>query len=151
VTFYGFPVLALIIGVILAAILMAVFNFLLGAEVTFPRAMAVVFYAGIPGIIKSVLLVVSLLASADPSTIDLSGNPMPTNPGFFLDPQGNKAIYALASSIDIFAIWYVVLLGLGFSAASANRKPNSSTGVTTVFVAYGILVLIGVGLKVAFS
>ncbi len=151
VTFYAFPVVALIIGVILAAILMAVFNFLFGAEVTFSRAMAVVFYAGIPGIIKSVLLVVSLLASADPSTIDLSGNPMPTNPGFFLDPQGNKAIYALASSMDIFAIWYVVLLGLGFSAASANRKPNNSTGVTTVFVAYGILVLIGIGFKLAFS
>src|SRR5579864_4225217 len=122
-TFYGFPVFVLLGGLIFAAILMAIFNFILGAEVSFARALGVVFYAGIPGAIRSVLLTISLLASSDPSTIDLSGNPMPTNPGFFLDPQGNKVLYSLASALDIFTIWYVVLLGLGFAAASMNRKP----------------------------
>jgi len=150
-TFYGFPVLVLIGGLIFAAILMAIFNFILGAEVSFPRALGVVFYAGIPGVIRSVLLIISLLASSDPSTIDLSGNPMPTNLGFFLDPQGNKVLYSLASALDIFTIWYVVLLGLGFAAASMNRKPSKGTGMTTVLVCYGIVVLIGLGFKLAFS
>jgi len=151
VTFYAFPVFQLIGGLIFAAILMAIFNFILGAEVSFARALAVVFYAGIPGIIRAVLLIISLLTSSDPSTIDLSGNPMPTNPAFFLDPQGNKVLYSLASALDIFIIWYVVLLGLGFAAASMNRKPGKGTGLATVFVCYGILVLIGLGFKVAFS
>lgn len=150
-TFYAIPVFALIIGLIVAAILMAVFNFILGAEVSFARALGVVFYASIPGIIRSVLLIISLLTSSDPSTIDLSGNPMPTNPGFFLDPQGNKVLYSLASALDIFTIWYVVLLGLGFAAASMNRKPSRGTGMATVFVCYGIVVLIGLGFKLAFS
>lgn len=151
VTFYAVPVFVLIGGLIFAAILMAIFNFILGAEVSFARALAVVFYAGIPGIIRSVLLMISLLTSSDPSTIDLSGNPMPTNPGFFLDPQGNKVLYSLASALDIFTIWYVVLLGLGFAAASMNRKPSKGTGMATVFVCYGIVVLIGLGFKLAFS
>lgn len=150
-TFYGLPVFILVLGLISAAVLMAIFNFILGAEVSFARALGVVFYAGLPAVIRSILLIISLLTSSDPSTIDLSGNPMPTNPGFFLDPQGNKVLYSLASALDIFTIWYVVLLGLGFAAASMNRKPNKGTGMATVFVCYGILVLIGLGFKVAFS
>jgi len=149
-TFYAIPVFQLIIGLIAAAVLMAIFNFILGAEVSFARGLGVVFYASLPGVIRAILLIISLLASSDPSTIDLA-NPMPTNPGFFLDPQGNKVLYSLASALDIFTIWYVVLVGLGFAAASMNRKPSKGTGIATVFVCYGIIVLIGLGFKVAFS
>ena len=88
--------------------------------------------------------------SSDPNSIDLT-NPMPTNPAFFLDPLGNKFIYSLAQSIDIFPIWAVLLLGLGFAAASSNRKPTVGTGIATVVVVYGILALVSAGLKAAFS
>ena len=140
--FYTYPVISLIGGLIIAAVLIVVFNFIMGAEVPFSRALAVVFYSFVPWIISSILLTVSLLVSSDPNTIDLA-NPMPTNPAFFMDPQGNKFLYAIASSIDIFKIWLVILLGLGFSVASSNRKPSTSTGITTMFVVYGILVLCG--------
>lgn len=151
VIFYLTPLFTLIGGLIYAAVLMAIFNFMLGAEVPFSRALAVVFYAGLPSVLGAIILTISFLASADPSTIDLSGNPMPTNLGFFLDPQGNKVLYSLASALDIFKIWYVVLLGLGFAIASSNRKPSIKTGIVTVFIAYGIVVLIGLGFKLAFS
>jgi Yip1 domain len=150
-SFYAYPVFSLIGGLIIAAILMAVFNFVLGAEITFPRALSVVFYAGLTGILRAILLAVSLLTASDPSTIDITANPMPTNPGFFLDPQGNQVLYSLASAIDIFTIWYVILLGLGFSLVSANKKPATGTAITTMFVLYGIVVLGGLGLKLAFS
>jgi Yip1-like protein len=151
VSFYMAPLFALIFGLIVAAVLMAVFNFILGAEVTFSRAMAVVFYSGLTGIVATILLIVSYLASADPSTIDIARNPMPTNLGFFMDPEGNKALYGLASGIDIFRIWFVALLGLGFSTISSNRKPSVGTAMITTFVCYGILILIGIGFKIAFS
>jgi hypothetical protein len=151
VGFYAAPIITLVLGLIVAAVLMFVYNFMLGAEVPFPRAMAVVFYAGIPGVLGTILLIISFLASSDPSTIDISRNPMPTNLGFFMDPEGNKVVYGLASAIDVFKIWFVCLLGLGFSAASSNRKPNTATSITTAFVCYGILVLVGIGFKVAFS
>src|SRR6476469_8204684 len=47
VTFYAIPFFLLIGGLIFAAILMGIFNFILGAEVSFARALGVVFYAGI--------------------------------------------------------------------------------------------------------
>jgi hypothetical protein len=150
VIFYIFPLFSLIGGLIIAGIVMAIFNFMLGAEVSFSRALAVTFYAGIPGVLKTILLAVSLFASSDPSTIDIGGNPMPTNLGFFLDPQGNKFIYSILGSLDIFTLWFVVLLGMGFATASSNRKPTVSTGITTVFVAFLIVALCGAAWKSMF-
>jgi Yip1 domain len=151
ITFYVSPVINLMIGLVAAAILMAVFNFGFAAEVPFERAMAIVFYSFLPaGILATVLLSVSILVSADPNTIDFTANPMPTNPGFFMDPQGSRFLYGLASGIDVFRMWTVALLGLGFSAASPNRKLSAGTAITTMFVVYGILVLIGAGIRAAF-
>jgi len=148
--FYAFPVFSLIRGLLIAAVLMAVFNFMLGAEVPFSRAMGVVFYAYVPFVVVyTILLIVSMLVSADPNTIDLA-NPMPTNPGFFMDPTGNQFIYTFASALDIFNIWTAILLGLGFATASSNRKPTAGTGIVTVFVVYAIVVLFGAGWKAMF-
>lgn len=150
-TFYAYPVINLIVGIVVAAILMAIFTFLLGGEVSFKRALAIVFYSFLPaGILATLLLSVSILVSSDPSTIDFATNPMPTNPAFFMDPQGNKFLYGLLSGFDIFRIWTIALLGLGFSAASSNRKPSIGTAMTTMFVIYGILVLATAGLRAVF-
>jgi hypothetical protein len=139
-TFFAFPVISLLSGLVIAAVLMAVFNFILGAEVPFQRAMAVVFYSYVPLIISTILLTVSILVSSDPNTIDIT-NPMPTNLGFFMDPLGNQFIYSIASSLDIFSIWVVTLLGLGFATTSSNRRPDAATGITTMFVVFAIFVL----------
>jgi Yip1-like protein len=147
--FYGYWLVILIGGIIFAAVLMAVFNFMLGSEVPFQRALAVVFYSFFTWNLATILLTVSVLVSADANTIDLS-NPMPTNPAFFMDPQGNKFIYVIMSSFDVFKIWAVILLGLGFAAASSNRKPAKGTAITTMFVIYAVLVLVGAAWKSIF-
>jgi Yip1 domain len=150
IVFYLRPIFDLIVGLLFAAVLMAVFNFGFAAEVPFQRALAIVFYSLLPRVVYFVLLCVSLLVSSDPNSIDIAVNPMPTNPGFFMDPQGNKFLYSLVSNLDLFALWSVVLLGLGFAAASPSRKLSAGTGITTMLVIYGFLILIGAGLKAAF-
>lgn len=150
IVFYLSPIFSLIAGLIFAAVLLAVFNFGFAAEVPFQRALAIVFYALLPRAVYYILLSVSLLASSDPNSIDIAVNPMPTNLGFFMDPQGSKFLYSFISNLDLFALWSVVLMGLGFAAASPNRKLTASTGITTMLVIYGILILIGAGFKAAF-
>ena len=140
IAFDAYPVITLVGGLLIAATLMAIFNFILGAEVSFQRAMAIVFYSYVPWIIATILLTVSLLVSSDANSIDLT-NAMPTNPAFFMDPLGNKFIYAIAYSIDIFNIWALTLMGIGFSVVSANRKPNRGTAITTMFVVFGLYAL----------
>jgi uncharacterized membrane protein YccC len=68
-----------------------------------------------------------------------------------MDPQGNKFLYGLVSGLDIFAIWVVILTGLGFAKASLNKKPSTGAALTTMFVIYALLVLGGAGIRAAFS
>lgn len=150
VVFYIAPVFSLLFGLIAAAVLMAVFNFGFAAEVTFSQALAIVFYSFLPRSILALLMGISLLVASDPNSIDIAGNPMPTNLGFFMDPQGNKFLYSLISNIDIFALWTVVLMGLGFAVASRNKKLTAGTGITTLLVIYGVLIMAGAAFKAAF-
>ncbi len=145
------PLFSLLAGLIYGAVLMAVFNFGFAAEIPFKRALAIVFYALLPGLLTVILLTVSLLVSSDPNAIDIAGNPIPTNPGFFMNPEtSSKFLYSLISKLDVITIWTVVLLGLGFSVNSANRKLSAGTAIGTVLAIYAVLALIGAGFKAAF-
>lgn len=149
VIFFVIPVFSLIGGLIIAAILMAVFNFGFAAEVPFDRSLAIVFYSFLPGILTAILIIVNLLVSSDLSSFNLN-NPVATNPGFFMDPQGNKFLYSIASRIDAISIWTIVLMGLGFSTCSAQKKLGAGTAITTVFVLYGLYALVAAGIAAAF-
>lgn len=151
VVFFATPVLSLISALILAGILMGVFNFGFAAEISYQRALAIVFFAFLPRIIYSILLGVSLFVSPDPNSIDITRNPMPTSPAFAMSPDGNAFLYSLISNLDVFAIWPLILLGLGFAVVSSNRKLRPGTAIATVFTLYGIVTVIGAGIKAATS
>ncbi len=149
--FFTTPLFSLLAGLIYAAVLMAVFNFGFAAEIPFKRALAIVFYALLPGLLTLILLTVSLLVSSDPNAIDIAGNPIPTNPGFFMNPEtSSKFLYSIISKLDLITLWTVTLLGLGFSVNSANRKLSAGTAIGTVLAIYAGLALIGAGFKAAF-
>lgn len=146
--FYVFPIFALIGGIVMAAVLMAVFNFGFAAEVPFDRALAIVFYSFIPGILVSLLGILTFLTSSDLSGFNIK-NPVATNPAFFMDPQANKFLYSFVSRLDIIAIWVLILMGLGFATVS-KRKLAPSTAVITMAVIYGLYALAAAGLGSAF-
>jgi hypothetical protein len=144
---YGFPVLNLIILTIVAAVLMASFNFGAGAEIPFKQALAVTIYSNLPGTVKAVLAMVSLLAGADPEGFTFQ-NPVATNLGYFIDPVNARVLYSAASAVDVIVIWVLVLAGIGFARIS---KLKMATTMSVVFGWYILLTLIGVGFAAAFS
>ena len=148
VFFFIAPVFGILAGLIVAAVLMGVFNFGFASEVSYGRSLAIVFYSFLPGIIWSVLMIVSLLVSSDLSNFDLN-NAVATNLGFFMDPMGNKFLYSLASRLDVISIWIAVLMGIGFSTCSA-KKLSPGTGITAVLATYGVFSLIRAALAAAF-
>lgn len=144
---YGFPIVNLIGLVIIAAILMASFNFGAGAEIPFKQALAVVIYANLVGIVKAGLAMVSLLAGADPEGFTFQ-NPVATNLGYFVDPMASRGLYTLASAVDVIAIWVLVLTGIGFARVS---KLKTATTISVVFGWYLLVTLISAGAAFAFS
>ncbi|MBS1851792.1 MAG: YIP1 family protein [Acidobacteria bacterium] len=144
---YATPVLQLVILLIIATALWVSFK-IAGTGVTFKISLAVVMYAGLPGILKMLLAIVALLAGANPDSFTLQ-NPVGTNLGYFLDPATTSpALRSLATSIDVFLIWTLVLSAIGFIYAG---KVKSGTSYAVVFGWAFFFILAGAGIAAAFS
>jgi Yip1 domain len=136
---YCVPVFLLIYGVVIGAVLMGTFNFAHGAEVKFGTALAIVMFAWVPGILKSVLAAIALFAGADPEGFSIR-NPVATNLGFFVSRIDHPVLQSMLSWVDIFAIWYIILIGIGFSCVSRVKR---GAAISTVAGWYILVALVG--------
>jgi len=136
---YCFPVLQFLILLIITAALFGTFKFAAGADVSFKVSLAIVMYAGLPGLLRTILSIVSLLAGASADSFTFQ-NPVATNPGYFMNPADSPFLYSVASSFDIFLIWTLVLTAIGFTCVS---KVKRSTSLAIVFGWWAILTLAG--------
>jgi hypothetical protein len=128
---YAAPVFILLYGLVIAAVLMATFNFALQADVPFSQSLAIVFYSWLPAVLSSILGIISLMIG-NPDNFHMQ-NPVATNPAYFLDPATtSKFLYAFLTSFDVISLWTVVLLGIGFAV---NSKKKLSTGTAIMVVA----------------
>jgi hypothetical protein len=141
---YAYPAVALIGIALTALILMLVFNFGLGGAVTFGRAFAVVIYAGLVLSVKGILVAAALFGGMNPEDFTFS-NPLASNLGYFIDLNAHPALYRFGSSMDVFMIWYVILLGMGFAAVSGKVK--RTTGIAVVAGLWLAWVLVATGIK----
>jgi hypothetical protein len=141
-----------VLGVPLGALIVAlvgwiIVNNIFGGEIRFHTAFAIPLYADLVTVV-SIVMGALLIFFGDPEHLISNPNsPTPTSLGFFLNPeQTSKALMSLASSFDIFTLWYIVLLGIGFSKASGKK---ASTGATTAsfFGIWLVWVLIKMGLS----
>ena len=144
---YFFPVITLIIWIIVATALFATFKFAANAGVSFKVSLAIVIYAALPLILKSLLSAASVLAGMSPDSFSFQ-NPLATNPGYFMNPAGGVFLYSIASALDIFMIWTLVLTAIGFTCVS---KVKSGTAYAIVFGWWALFTLLGAAIGAAFS
>jgi Yip1-like protein len=131
-----------------AAVLLGIFNLSGSTQTTFKVSLAIVAFAWSPWLIHG-LLSVLIIFLKDPASVDLQ-NVVASNIGAFLPDGSSKWLVALMGSIDIFAIWTLFLLAIGFSATNPKKL---SVGKAFALAAGGwiIFVLIKVGLTAAFA
>jgi hypothetical protein len=138
---YGFSAFILIWFLIVSLVLLLTFKFGAGAsDLTFSRIFAVCMYSGLPGTLKSVLAIGSILAGVSPEGFTFQ-NPVGSNLGFYLTPGDvSPFLYSLATSLDIFMIWTLVLAAIGLSCVSKLKRSTAFFGVFGWFI---VLTLIG--------
>jgi hypothetical protein len=144
---YIFPLITVIIWLVIATLMFATFKFAASADVSFKVSLAIVVYAGLPGLLKILLAMLSLVAGMSPDSFSFQ-NPVATNPGYFLNPADSTFLYSLATSLDIFLIWTLVLTAIGFTCVS---KVKRGTAFTIVFGWWIVLTLAGAALSATFS
>ena len=145
---YAFPILVLIVNIVIAAVLMATFNFGLGTEIKFGQALAIVMYACLFGIVKSLLAIVTLFAGSNLDNFNFS-NPVGTNAAYYMSITDTAPwLYRAASWFDVITIWLFVLIGIGF-AVVGRKKISSGIGVMAGW--FAVMVLVSAGWAALFS
>jgi Yip1 domain len=129
-------------GLTLAWIFMGSITWGLGKKISFGKSLAVVMYAWLPSIIKGILTIAVIFAQPEHFTFS---NPLGTNPAFYLDVNATQHwLYTLLSFADVFTVWYLVLLAIGFSAVAGVKRSES---MIVVFGWWAVLIVVSTGLS----
>lgn len=124
------PVFATIAGLIAAGIWLGIGNVILGGNAGFKKVWSMLNYAGMSGIVSLLLkwVMMTMKGSADVHT-SLALLTPDLNPTGFL--------FRALDGVDIFSIWYFILIGFGLAAVCrvATRK-----AMTVTFIVWAVWV-----------
>jgi hypothetical protein len=135
---YGAPIMGafsiIVITLIIAGIARLV-SMMMGIDNTFMPLWSVALYATLAVSIVSTILFVVLLFIKPADEFDLT-NPLGSNLAAMLSMFGvgglSKFLKALLTYVDIFYIWKIILLGIGFAAVSRKLKTSTAITITSV-------------------
>jgi hypothetical protein len=114
------------------------FNLFNGAALTFKQAFGMVSHAFVPLIISSLLAII-ILAIKPHGDVDPE-HFLASSLGAFLPDDAPKWLAALGQSLELFWIWTLALVAIGFSAASP-KKIKPAGAFLTVFGMWALWVL----------
>jgi hypothetical protein len=135
---YGWPVFVLLYWVVAAAVMLGTLNFGFGGTAKYGQMIAVFVYAGLPGIIKSILSIVVLFAGLGAESFQLQ-NPVGTNLGYYLSPDSPKWLITLGTSIDVITIWTIILLIIGCAIVAKVKRGSAAAAVIGWWLIFTII------------
>src|SRR5579864_6163345 len=140
---YAIGALGPILGALIIGLVMwGAYNLLGGANTNCGTAFAVTSHAFLTGLVSSVLFILILYLKPY-GTVDLE-NPVAANVAAFLPDDAAKWLFALCKSIDVFTIWTLILLAIGF-AATNPKKLRGNKAFTIAFSVWAAYVVCRVG------
>jgi len=144
------PIGVLVFYLLCAAVFLLAFV-IMGGALNFKKSLCVTVWGmAPPGLVLS-LLGILFMYLKDPDTLEIDpASNVVSNLGMLVARKEHPVLSSLLSSIDIFSLWTIFLLAVGFAAASEKRlsRGKAMTGVVIVWV---LAVLIKVGFKAIFS
>jgi hypothetical protein len=132
---------SVLFSVVVGAVMMLAYNLLAGAAASFPQALGIAAHTLMVGIVSTPIFLLVLLLRP-PGTVD-PDNPVATNLAAFLPEETTKWVVSLSKSIDIFTIWTLVLIAIGFAAVNP-RKLKGSKPYAIAFSVWGAMVFVKV-------
>jgi len=148
--------LASIVMVLLIAAAFKLISALISVDNQFKNIFAVTLYAMIAvSIVQSALMILVLYikgpAEVDASNVNslVASNLGAMISGFLGDDALPKFFMKLAGYVDIFAIWIIALLAIGYAAVS--RKLKTSRAAFWLIAVYAVIAVIGAAISSAFG
>ena len=126
------PIWGILIWVIIAGVLLMAHR-LFGGEGNFKQAFSTVLYSWIPLTINGIVTGIVAVArgEVDPTSMQTL---VKSNPAFLVDMKENPIVFAALSSLDLFTIWTLILLIIGFSTLSRLSRAKSAVIVISLWL-----------------
>ena len=125
-----------IIFVLLAAVFMVVFK-MLGGEIDFGRSLSVFTHSLMPRAVMALLSIPVVLGKDEFGFEELrDGSLLASNLGFLAPQDAGPALSALFASFDLFSLWALFLLVIGYSVVAKVSKGAAAGGVIGLWVVY---------------
>lgn len=137
---YVSPILVLIGYMIIALVVWGACR-LMGGAGDFKQAFSATLYAHFPRVVLGIIMAVVVKArgSVDPAAI---ATVVKSNPAFLVDMKEQPVLFALLSSIELFQIWTIALLIIGFAALTKLSRAKTAAIIISLWV---ISVVVKVG------
>ncbi|HYC90383.1 MAG TPA: Yip1 family protein [Thermoanaerobaculia bacterium] len=137
------PVLSIIGYLLIALVLWGAFR-VMGGDGDFKESLSTTLYAYMPavllgGLIATVIIV--MRGTVDPTQM---ATVVKTNPAFLVDAKEQPVLSAFLASFNIFVLWTIFLLTVGFSKVARVTKAKAATIIV-------LLWLVTIGVKVGFA
>jgi len=142
-TLAGF-VVALFVGLVM----WGAYSLFGGISTNFSTALGITAHSFMTGLVSGPLFILILYLKPY-GTADLD-NPIATNLAAILPDDAAKWLVALCKNLDIFVLWTVILLAIGFAAVNP-KKLQGAKSYTIAFSVFAVYVLCRVGWAFAFS
>jgi len=128
-------------AVIVGAVMMLAYNLLAGAGASFSQSLGIAAHSLVVGIVSTPIFLLVLLLRPK-GTIDPE-NPVATNLAAFLPEESAKWLLTLCKSIDVFTIWILMLIAIGFAALNP-KKLKGGKAYVVAFSVWGVVVVVKV-------
>ncbi|MEP6801806.1 MAG: YIP1 family protein [Acidobacteriota bacterium] len=106
-----------------------------GWDFTFPQGVGVTAHAFLPAALGALILVPVLNSKEriDPQNMsDL----LRSNLGFLVDRKAAPAVHSLLGSLDLFALWSLILLTIGYAAAARVSRKAAAGILVAIWAVY---------------
>jgi hypothetical protein len=129
---------------ITAAVFLAAFNIVFRADVKYAQSLAIASYSLVPFLLSS-LMTLALIWIRPPGAVPSEG--VSISLASFLHSDAPLWLASLAKSLDVFELWSLGLLAVGYTAVSF-RRVRFRSALALVLSIFGIFLLVMTGLSI---
>jgi hypothetical protein len=120
-------------------------------KTTYFRVLSVVAYAYfVPNVLKAILqAVIGLVkdpADVDAGTYILTGGLLNASPAALVSVKESPVLWTLLSYVDVFSIWFLALLAIGFAAITV-KKMKLSTALLIAVTPYIVMMVLSTAIR----
>ncbi|HET7434751.1 MAG TPA: Yip1 family protein [Thermoanaerobaculia bacterium] len=135
------PALSVVWYVFVAGVLLLAFR-MMGGEGTFKQALSATLHAWLPLVVFSIIAVIVAVARGgliDPTQMQVL---VKSNPAFLVSMKEHPVLFSFLTNFDVFTLWMLALLTIGFAALSRFSKAKSAA---IIFFLWAIFIFVKLG------